>query len=380
MAAALAEHPISIEAPRDVDPRLRLVESDEVREGGSGAASDTERVKVFVDAPVVLGVRRPEEFRALLAAGAGERTARLHAFADMAMREAQGERAVVLRLHAGQLTVALITVLDPSKPISGPGDIDPPILFWSLAAQSGDATARAEVLDFLRVLHASGALKVFNADRGVSIASLEGESQPFDADLERDWAFTRDVATLEEWADVVLPLPREVAADEVARIQQAAIFVRDRQVPTRLIGDVEATVTGEATDADELVLEQDFGVAVFGYDVRLGTGRARFPVTVVDTATDPTDPSRRRVKFRVDAPDGQVVFTLAPPPERIPHRWTLIEGEQPANVEDEPWFDDDWVAGEREADAELRAGSGVRFTGEDAFFAWLADPDAGAAA
>ena len=380
MAAALAEHPISIEAPDDVDPRLRLVQSDESHEGGGGPSTDTERVKPFVDAPVVLGVRRPEQFRARLVAGPANDAPQLNAFADMAMREVRDERAVVLRLEAGALTVALITVLDPSKPITGPGDIDPPILFWSLAAQSGDATARAETLDFLKALHVTGALRVFNEDAGERIAALEGEPQEFDDDLERDFAFLRDVATLEEWSDLVLPLPREVGAEEVARIQQAAMFVRSREVPTRFVGDIEAVVTGDVVEADELVLEQDFGVAVFGYDVPLGTGQARFAVKVVETAPDPVDPSRRRAKFRTTAPDGQVVFALTPPPERVARRWTLAEGEQPADDGDERWLDDEWVAGEREVDRELREGRGVRFTGEDAFFAWLADPDAGAAA
>lgn len=359
---------------------MRLVQSDEPHMGASGRATDPELLKRFVDAPIVLGIRQPEEFRAQLVAGAAPNAAEVRALADMAMRDADGQCAVVLRLQAGALTVALITVLDPAKPITSPADVEPPVLFWSLLAQSGDATARAELLDFLKVLHETGKLRVLNSEARERIAAVEGEPAPFDPELARDWRFVRDVATLEEWADVVLPLPREVDAEEVARIQQAATFVRERHVPTRLLREIEAVVTGDATAADELVLEQDFGVAVYGYDVPLGTGRARFPVKVIDTEPDPDEPSRRRLKFRVASPEGHVVFALTPPSERVARRWTLADGEAPADVDDERWWDDVWIAGEREADQELRAGRGVRFTDEDAFFAWLADPDADAAA
>lgn len=82
-----------------------------------------------------------------------EDQAELYAFADVAMREADDRRAVVLRAYAGPLTLALITVLDPFGAVPRPGQVPAPTLFWSLAASSGDAIAGADVLDFLRVLH-----------------------------------------------------------------------------------------------------------------------------------------------------------------------------------------------------------------------------------
>lgn len=378
MTVALAEKPLTIEAPQDVDPHLRVAQSDLVRQGAGAGSEDPDRLSLFVNAPVVLGVRRPIEFQARMAAGRQERVG-LNAFADMAMREVEGQQAVVLRCRAATLTVAVITVLDPSRPIATPDDIAPPILFWSLAPQGGDATARAEVLDFLKALHETGELGVFNTDASERVAALEGEGATFDPDLALDWAFVRDIATLEEWADMVLPLPNVVEAEEVARIQEAASFVRARHVPTRLSGDIQAVVTAEVKDAEELVLEQDFGVRAFGYDVPLGTGRARLAVTVIDSRTDANDPSRLHATFRPTSSDEPVPFVLTPPLERVARRWTLTDDERPTDDAGEDLWEEHWAAGERMADRELRTGQGVRFTSEDAFFAWLADPEGDAA-
>ncbi len=65
------------------------------------------------------------------------------------MREVDDTRAVVLKAYAGPLTVVLVTVLNLSWVALGPGHVPPLTLYWSLARLSGDATARADVLDFL---------------------------------------------------------------------------------------------------------------------------------------------------------------------------------------------------------------------------------------
>ncbi len=126
--------------------------------------------------------------------------------------------------------MALVTVLDPSRvALVRPGRLYP-TLYWSLTPLSGDVTARADVLDFLRVLHQERRLRITNEDVGEPIGTVDGPGSPFDADLERDWRFMTDVAVLEEWSGMLLPVPREVSALEVARIQQAAEIVRRRQV------------------------------------------------------------------------------------------------------------------------------------------------------
>ncbi len=378
MTVALAESPRAIETPHDFDPHLRMAASDRVRLGASTENGNPDLLSRLVEAPVVPGVRDPIEFRAQISAGDdGSRTS-LNVFADLAKRGLDGQQAVVLRCRAGALTIALITLLDPARTVITPTDVEPPILFWALAPRGADATARVELLDFLRNLHREGLLRVLNTDTGKQIGALEADPAPFDPELERDWAFLRDVATLEEWSDMPLPLPVEVEADEVARIHEAAEFVRDRRVPHRLAGDIAAVVTTPVSDADELVLEQDFGVEVFGYDVPLGTGSARLAVDVVDSRLDPLDPARIHVTFRPLAPGDRVFFELAPPPERAARRWTLAPGEHPVEGDTEAWWDDGWAAGEREADDALRAANRLSFASDDAFLTWLTDLDAGA--
>lgn len=123
-----------------------------------------------------------------------------------------------------------------------------------------------------------------------------------------------------------------------------------------------------------LVLEQDFGVLVFGFDVPLGIGRTRFPPSLVSMQPDPARPAMSRVRLAPPRTDGRVVFALDPPPGRLPSNRTLAAGEEPTDAPAEEW-DADWFEKEREADVDLRGGHGIRFTNEDAFLAWLEQPD-----
>jgi hypothetical protein len=373
MAVAHADRPLTLPEPERADPTLRLRFPERAHGGDLGGVGvDQSRLARLADAPIVLGVRDPETFPAQLIARSENEETSVFAFADMAMREADGERAVVLRCAASTLTVALITILDPANAIESVGDIPSPILHWTLEGTSADATARADILDFLRVLHRGGHLRIIDTDRGQSVGTLDVPSAPFDADLDRDLAFLGDVATLEEWAGMVLPLPVEVSAAEVARIAQAAAMVRAREVPVTFTGDIAATVPRGIAGADEIELEQDFGVTVFGFDVPLGVGRVRLPVSIAHMEPAPEDPELVRATLHPAIADV-VVFGLSPPPERTPYKRTLLPDEQITPVGAPPW-PPEWAAGEEEASRELRSGNGIRFVTEGAFFAWLADP------
>ena len=299
----------------------------------------------------------------------------MFAFADIAMREAGDDRAVVLRCSASTLTVALITAIDATHAIESVGDVPAPVLYWQLAGTSADATARADILDFLRVLHRGGELRIIDTDRNQAIGTLEVPSAPFDADLQRDSVFLGDVATLEEWAGMVLPLPIEVSAAEVARIAQAAAMIRAREVPVTFTGDIAATVPRGVAGADEIELEQDFGVTVFGFEVPLGVGRVRLPVSIGHVEPAPEDPALMRATLHPTVADA-VVFMLSPPPERTPYKRTLLPDEQITPDPTPPW-PPEWAAGEAEASRDLRSGNGIRFVTEGAFFDWLAQPDRG---
>jgi hypothetical protein len=360
------------------DERLRLQLPDRVHTGGIGTPSaDTERLARFVDAPVVLGVRTPESFSARLVARSDTDEAEIHAFADMAMREVGDQRAVVLRCLASVLSLSLITVLDPATPLDSPSDVPLPVLHWALRADSADATARADVLDFLHVLHQGGQLQIFNTDKAESVGVFDAPGGPFEADLARDLTFLADVATLEEWSGMVLPLPTEVAAAEVARIAQAAAMVRGREVRVTFHADIAATMPREVEGVDEIELEQDFGVTVFGFDVPLGVGRVRLPVDVSEVDDLPDQPGLVRVALRPRA-QGSVRFALTPPEGREAYKRTLVPGEtSDAGVRTD--WPEGWANGEHEVSYDLRAGRGIRFVTEGAFFEWLADPDATAA-
>lgn len=375
MSVAHAELPHFLADLDGVDERLRLLLPDRVHAGEIGGVSgDPGRLAGFVDAPVVLGVRTPESFSAQLIARSAVGHAAINAFVDIAMREVGDQRAVVLRGVASALTVSLITILDPAKPVENPGDVPAPVLHWSLLANSGDATARADVLDFLRVLHEGGQLQIVNSDRAESVGVLDAPGAPFDADLARDLAFLTDVATLEEWAGMVLPLPVEVAAAEVARIAQAAAMVRAREIPVSFTGDIAATMSRDTIGVDEIELEQDFGVTVFGFDVPLGVGHVRLPVAVRDA--DPVAEQRDlvRVTLRPEAADS-VLFALTPPDDREAYKRTLVPGEVPSANPSAAW-PPGWAAVEHGVSRDLRAGRGVRFVSESAFFEWLAHPEA----
>lgn len=377
MSVAHAERPLLLPDVEGINETLRLQLPDRVYAGGMGtSASDTERVARFVDAPVVLGVRTPESFAARLHARSDSDEAEMCAFADMAMREVGDQRAVVLRCLASALTLSLITVLDPAARIESPSDVPLPVLHWSLRADSADATARADVLDFLRVLHEGGQLQITNVDKAESVGLLNAPGVPFDADLARDLTFLADVATLEEWSGMVLPLPTEVAAAEVARIAQAAAMVRAREIPVTFSGDIAATMARDVAGVDEIELEQDFGITVFGFDVPLGVGLVRLSVRAGDADDVPGEPALVRVALRPRA-HGSVHFALTPPGGREAYKWTLVPGETPGPDSGAQW-PTGWETGEHEVSRDLRTGRGIRFVTEGAFFEWLARPDAAA--
>lgn len=130
----------------------------------------------------------------------------------------------------------------------------------------------------------------------------------------------------------------------------------------------------EIAGVDEIELEQDVGVTVFGFDVPLGVGHVRLPVVAGDVDPVSGQPGLVRVSLRPLA-DDSVTFTLTPPDGREAYKRTLAEGERPDGVAEAVW-PLEWTAGEHEVSRDLRAGHGIRFVTEDAFFDWLANPGA----
>lgn len=121
MTVAHADLTHRLPEPEDVDPLLRLVLPEREHSGGSpDQLADMQLLGKLIDAPVLLGVRAPQKFMARLAVQSTEARATLDAFADIAMREESNNRAVVLRCWSSDLTVALVTLLDPEAEIRKP--------------------------------------------------------------------------------------------------------------------------------------------------------------------------------------------------------------------------------------------------------------------
>lgn len=175
---------------------------------------------------------------------------------------------------------------------------------------------------------------------------------------------------------MVLPLPTEVSAVEVARIAQAAAMVRAREIAVSFAGDIWATMSRDVVGVDPVELEQDFGVTVFGFEVPLGVGHVRLSVVEGPVEAAAGRPDLVRVALRPLAAD-RVLFALTPPVNREVYKRTLLPEELPSSDTDavSAW-PDDWAAGEHQVARELRADRSVRFISEGAFFEWLAHPDA----
>lgn len=375
MTVAHSDVPLRIPAPIDVDPNLQLELSANEHHGfWLPGSADEGRLQELVSAPPASGSPEPREFQARLTIQSRRRAAEVGAFADLAIREAGGEQALVVRCQSSELTLGLITLLDPDDPRFDDGHIPLPFLYWSLTPRSADATARADLLDFLREIHAGGQLQISDADTDENLGKLDVPGAPFDPVLEDDWRFLSDVATLEEWSGVPLPLPPQVSAAEVQRVCRAAEIVREREALVPVETDIPTTVSSDPATIDELQLEQDFGVEVFGREVPLGVGTAKFAVKVVGEAEPERTKGLWHVVFRPTTSGQPLAFSLCPPAGREAYKRTLATGEEPDEVSS-PVLPPEWMEGEREAEEELRRGQGIRFSGENALLNWLQNPD-----
>jgi hypothetical protein len=194
-------------------------------------------------------------------------------------------------------------------------------LHWSLLPGGPSVTARADGLRFIRALAASGQLAFQLADRE-ALPPIEIVSGPWE--YEDEWRLFEDLATLEEWSGVTLPMPDAVSAEDATAAAEAASWARSQQIDAELAGAITFRPLPAATlgKPDELRLHQDFGIEVLSTELPLGEGIARVPLRAVDRESDGEEivhawPAR-----------SNVVFWLTPPPtRRLPARRT-----QPLNA------------------------------------------------
>lgn len=241
---------------------------------------------------------------------------------------------------------------------------------WRVDADSGDASARADVLDFLWALSGEGRLEIRDARSGARVGTLELRATPFDSELAEDRRFLGDVAMIEAWTGEHLHLPHEVAAASVAEVARAAEVVAARRVPLRVNGPIRVETAAPIDEADELRLEVPISMPVLGRHLDFGVARGSISVRHVRDDGD-------AVLFEpVDDDARRLVWKLLPPAGFEPTARTGGEDQLPG--EGQEWFwTDEWQAAEAAALHQRAVGESIRHEDVDGFLTYLDERAAG---
>ncbi len=237
------------------------------------------------------------------------------------------------RIYAGRsggaLVAAALVVADPLVLLTV-SRAEHAISPWALVPGGPSVTARADALRLIRAMRADGDLILRAGALDLPPLELAGADTWTRGD-EYEWGLFEDLATLEEWSGRTLPVPRQLSGDEVARIAQAAVWVRTERIeasPSDLFQFAVADGTNLRA-VDELRLRQRFGVTVAGSEVPLGTGDVRIPVEV--TSLEGPD-AKGLIEISARPRQQQIVFFLNPPPgRRLPARRTQTPSPRPGN-------------------------------------------------
>jgi hypothetical protein len=273
--------------------------------------------------------------RHLAGAGAG-RAARLTAKLDGIRRAELTAPGLMVRGHTDDLRVGVALVADPLVMLAVGGAHR--ALHWSLLPGGPSVTSRADSLRLIRGLAAGGELRFQVGDRD-PFPPLELQGGAWND--EDEWRLFEDLAALEEWSGVTIPMPRHVSAEAATIAAQAASWARSQQIDAQI---TDALAFGTEKDlklgeADELRLHQDFGIDLLGADIPLGEGIAR--VKLRSVAPDGTEgltyrawPAQRDISF----------WLMSPPNRRLPARRTQPErllppgAQWPAQLRHRPAF------------------------------------------
>jgi hypothetical protein len=267
--------------------------------------------------------RHPKQFRAALRAETDRGRAALPVVMAFSVAEQSAADRVLLDGSAYTLSIVIER------------DVETTRVRWRLAPGGSDATARADILSFLRALTGRGLLTIEDLDAARFVGRLRLDGGGWDADLERQYVFIEDLATLEEWTGVPLPVPPWADRSEVAMVTQAARFARDGEVLATLARPISVIApVQDVSDTTTITIEQDFGFQVFGYDVPLGTGTADVRVRLDEVQPEENDPELRRYVYVAADPDRSIVFRLRAPiqPDGFARR-SALAGDAPADIE-----------------------------------------------
>ena len=202
------------------------------------------------------------------------------------------------------------------------------IMRWWLEPGGSDATLRADALAFLESFHQSGDLEIVD-ESGDRVTALRLPGAPFDPELKEARGFVTEVAALEEWSGVKIPLPDEAGADEVAEVARAAAIVRARVVPLTLPERLELTVRTQApgfTSVDTVAIPREIRAQPLGVDIPLGIAEVLAAVEVAGV-TERDDGFVTLSCRPTPTQPRSVTAHLSPPPSRSRQvRRTLVGG------------------------------------------------------
>ncbi len=265
----------------------------------------------------------------LAASGEGNAGQITAAFTGMHSFEMTGPGLVVLG-KAPHVPVGVALVSDPLVllAVGGLADDADRAVHWTLLPGGPSVTARADALSLLRALTSGGSLTFeLDSDRELPPLEIPGD----DWDQENEWRLFEDLACLEEWSGITLPVPSTVSAAEATRAAQAASWTRTRQVTASISGPI--TFLAAATSAempDELQVHQDFGVRMLDVEVPLGEGVTRVRLARVEQAGKANGDG---VEYRAWAAEQDITLWLrSPANRRLPPRRTQPDQISAPNV------------------------------------------------
>jgi hypothetical protein len=218
--------------------------------------------------------------------------------------------ALLVRGRGQEFRVGVVLLADPLVVLIVGGAQQ--VMHWSLLPGGPSVTARADGLRFLRGLAIGGRLS-FEGE-GLRLPPIEFDGGPWKD--EDEWRLFEDLAVLEEWGGVTLPMPTIVSAHEATIAAQAASWGRTRLVEAH-ISDVitfAAPEVGSETP-DELRLHQRFSVELLGEEIPMGDGLARVELRDIERQTG--TPAASMVQYTARPAESNLTFLLTPPVTRL---------------------------------------------------------------
>lgn len=219
---------------------------------------------------------------------------------------------LMVRGRTEELSIGVALIADPLVLLAVGGRQR--ALHWSLLPGGPSVTARADALRFLRGLATGGQL-IFQMGTSDRLPPVDFDGGRWE--YEEEWRLFEDLATLEEWGGVTIPMPQEVSGEEATIAAQAASWARTRQVAARVTEAIIFTTDGfSVEEPDELRLHQDFDVELFGVEVLVGEGVARVKLDRVDRQGSSDE---NGVRYLARPAESEITFWLrAPSRRRLP--------------------------------------------------------------